>query len=191
MTEGIITKFCGKCKKNLPVSGFSKDRRSRDGLQSRCKACSKAWRDANPEYQKAWHEARPEYRKAWRGANPEKVATHDKKWREANPEIRKAADHRRRARIRNAEGDHTAAQIRARTAVHGDSCIYCASTTSLHIDHIKPLAKGGSNWAANLAPACQSCNVSKRDRWGADLLAWVEQNCTVERTRRILSTVLG
>ena len=214
MTDGIITKTCAKCKENLPTSEFYKDKCKRDGLMGKCKACrksyQKAYREANPEkvaeYQKAyreanpekvaeckraWREANPEYQEAWREANPEKIAGYEKAYREANPEVYKAANHRRRARKRNAEGTHSAAQIRARVAVYGDLCIYCASTKDLHIDHIKPLSKGGSNWPANLAPACAKCNLSKQDKWGSDLLRWIKQNCTVERTSRILSTLLG
>jgi hypothetical protein len=32
-------------------------------------------------------------------------------------------------------------------------------------DHVKPLARGGSNWPANLRPACKSCNSRKGARW--------------------------
>lgn len=35
----MSTKTCGKCREVRPVSEFSRDRSSRDGLQSRCKAC--------------------------------------------------------------------------------------------------------------------------------------------------------
>lgn len=35
---------------------------------------------------------------------------------------------------------------------------------SLEIDHIIPLAKGGTNHLANLTPACRQCNNAKRDR---------------------------
>lgn len=29
----------------------------------------------------------------------------------------------------------------------------------------KPLAEGGSNWPANLRPACRHCNAVKKDAW--------------------------
>jgi 5-methylcytosine-specific restriction enzyme A len=35
---------------------------------------------------------------------------------------------------------------------------------SLHIDHIIPLAKGGTNDLSNLHTLCQQCNLSKSDR---------------------------
>ncbi|MFG1833848.1 HNH endonuclease [Micromonospora chersina] len=33
------------------------------------------------------------------------------------------------------------------------------------LDHVKPLAKGGSGWPANLRPACNPCNLRKSARW--------------------------
>jgi len=198
MTEGIITKFCGKCKENLPASAFYKDKSKWDGLASQCKACRKAYKEANreeiAEYDKAYYEANHEKRKEQKRANywvnREREKERSRTYRKANPEIRKAANHRHRARKRNAAGTHNSAQAQARFAVHGDSCIYCASTQDLQVEHLKPLNKGGSNWAANLEPACKSCNISKQDKWGADLLRWVEENCTVERTKKILGFVL-
>lgn len=47
------------------------------------------------------------------------------------------------------------------------SCQYCgesAPSVILHIDHIKPVAKGGSNDIANLITSCKSCNLGKSDR---------------------------
>ena len=37
----------------------------------------------------------------------------------------------------------------------------CASGTKLHVDHIVPVAKGGTNEPGNLTTACIDCNVGK------------------------------
>jgi len=42
----------------------------------------------------------------------------------------------------------------------------CDSTDRLTIDHIIPLAKGGTNERVNLQCLCYSCNIIKRDRLG-------------------------
>lgn len=42
----------------------------------------------------------------------------------------------------------------------GKSCTYCFNKADT-IDHIIPLARGGSNNEGNLAPACRQCNSSK------------------------------
>jgi hypothetical protein len=46
-------------------------------------------------------------------------------------------------------------------------CQYCGATAPevvLHVDHINPVAKGGSNEITNLVTACQPCNLGKKDR---------------------------
>jgi hypothetical protein len=44
-------------------------------------------------------------------------------------------------------------------------CVYCGETEAdLHIDHIVPISRGGTNDESNLATACATCNSSKRDK---------------------------
>lgn len=44
----------------------------------------------------------------------------------------------------------------------GAVCRYCQTTQGpFHIDHIEPLARGGSNRDENLCVACQPCNFAK------------------------------
>jgi hypothetical protein len=71
---------------------------------------------------------------------------------------------RRRRRERMAQGIATAQQIAARVAYYGGLCWMCREPYAA-IDHVKPLSKGGSNWPANLRPACWSCNSRKGARW--------------------------
>jgi len=69
---------------------------------------------------------------------------------------------RRVARERNAPGLHA----RQRTLllriwkIQEKSCIYCFKKADT-VDHIIPLARGGTNQEGNLAPACRQCNSSK------------------------------
>lgn len=44
-------------------------------------------------------------------------------------------------------------------------CAYChRQMQRLEMDHVKPLSKGGTHTAANIVPACKSCNSSKGNR---------------------------
>jgi hypothetical protein len=71
---------------------------------------------------------------------------------------------RRQRRMKLASGIATAQQIAARVAYYGGLCWICREPYEA-IDHVKPLAKGGSNWPANLRPACRPCNSRKGARW--------------------------
>ncbi|QQS53277.1 MAG: HNH endonuclease [Candidatus Competibacteraceae bacterium] len=49
----------------------------------------------------------------------------------------------------------------------GYRCIYCGATgaeTALHIDHKVSVADGGTDEMANLATACERCNLGKGAR---------------------------
>lgn len=50
----------------------------------------------------------------------------------------------------------------------GGICMLCGTVVnedSFHVDHIRPLAKGGNEWdLANLQLACPPCNLSKGGR---------------------------
>lgn len=50
-------------------------------------------------------------------------------------------------------------------------CVYCGATpctTELHIDHVVPRSRGGSDETWNLATACAACNISKTNTMPPD-----------------------
>lgn len=96
----------------------------------------------------------------WRMANRARVALNFKAWAQENPAAVKALRQRRRARKLGAPGWYTAEQLEARVAFYGHRCAYCGGPFE-HVDHVVPLSRGGSNWPANLRPACKACNLSK------------------------------
>jgi 5-methylcytosine-specific restriction endonuclease McrA len=74
---------------------------------------------------------------------------------------------RYRARRKKATGSHSAEQWMARVVFYGWRCAYCKTPLTIKTltkDHIIPLSKRGTDWASNLAPACQSCNARKKNR---------------------------
>lgn len=85
-------------------------------------------------------------------------------YRKAHPEYARLSTYKRKARLKDAPGYCSAAQLRAKGQYHGWRCYLCQTSLTIrtaHMDHRKPLARGGSNWPANLAPACGPCNLSK------------------------------
>lgn len=75
--------------------------------------------------------------------------------------------HTRRARKKASGGTHTAADIAAIAKAQGHRCAYCRADlrkTKRHVDHIMPLALGGSNDKSNIQLTCQPCNLSKGAR---------------------------
>lgn len=96
-------------------------------------------------------------------ANPEKAAMQYAKWSALNPSAVKAKDASRRARLKNAPGSHTKDDINSLIDLQKNKCAICKCgiQKKYHVDHIQPLAKGGSNDKANLQILCKDCNLNK------------------------------
>jgi len=100
----------------------------------------------------------------WHRANRDHTAQVNREWRRANPDKVRVIVRNRKARMRGAEGKHTAADIERLWLVQRSRCACCKSKLakgSAHVDHIVALANGGSNNPANLQLLCRSCNSSK------------------------------
>jgi len=62
----------------------------------------------------------------------------------------------------------TLIQWQWRCELYGNCCAYCHSSLErkAEMDHVIPVAKGGTGWPSNLVPACRSCNARKNTkRW--------------------------
>jgi Type I restriction enzyme R protein N terminus (HSDR_N) len=81
LAESVISKPCtGPCGLTKPLTEFSRDRRSSDGRQSRCKEC-------NATYHAAHAAQRAEYQAKWYAANREKVIDHVKQSQQLRREL--------------------------------------------------------------------------------------------------------
>lgn len=150
-----------------PEKHRQRNRAYREANRERRNAEAKAWRQANPERKREYERANRDRINAQRRArrNPEREAERQRRWNVANRDRKAALQTVRRGRKVNAPGTATPDQIAARWAYYGDKCWMCREAPATATDHVKPLAKGGSNWPANLRPACATCNSKKGSAW--------------------------
>lgn len=117
-------------------------------------------------YYKANRERVVEYQRAYRAANRKRIDERNRIWRKANRDLVVANKQRRRFRKLQAEGTHTAEDVQEQYKRQKGRCFWCGEKVgdTYHVDHIVPLARGGSNWPENLVIACASCNCSRQDK---------------------------
>lgn len=115
----------------------------------------------------------------WALKNKDRVKGYSEKWRKLNPD-KLAENHRnRRAKKRLADGKNTTADVRRIFDAQRGLCANCNSklfksgVKKYHVDHIMPLALGGSNWPSNLQCLCPTCNMKKNAK---DPIAWAQEN---------------
>jgi 5-methylcytosine-specific restriction endonuclease McrA len=102
-------------------------------------------------------------RRDWYQRNAEERRKYALEYQKNNPDTIRANQHKRRARKLAAEGMFTAEDVKSLFAAQGGKCSYCFVKLGkkYHVDHIMPLARGGSNWPENLQICCGPCNISK------------------------------
>ena len=137
------------------------------------------WRAVNPEKAK-------DARRRWIDGNPKKAKEAQRRWITANPEKYHAAQVRRRTRKSNAYvADVTATDIARMKKQSAGLCAapWCNAPLSdgYHIDHIMPLAKGGTHEPGNVQLLCAHCNMTKHAKHPDD---WLKEHgeLPLERT---------
>lgn len=170
------------------ISEYGYKIRAKPEVQERLKK----WREENIEHVREY-QRRPENRKKKRESdkeyyrkvrkNPENVKKERlraKEFRDNNPEVVRKYNqkyytspkgiisytnhnHRRLALIKSPKCDLTNKRIK-QIYKRDKVCVYCSSDKKLELDHIIPLAKGGTCLWINYVLACEKCNRSKSDR---------------------------
>lgn len=175
-------KQCTKCRKSKPCSEFHPDRRKRDGMQSQCRECQKAWKkelylrnaeerraDAKRRYHRspkteAQKTIKKEYDRKYRASNKSKLDEQGRAWKARNHQkvryIKKSYKYRRRAK--ESEGVSWQA-LKDWDQKQKKVCYWCGANCpeDYHIDHYTPLAKGGAHELENLVISCPTCNMNK------------------------------
>lgn len=135
-----------------------RDRKYYQKHHDRARAVRRLYWHANKEQM---HERQRTYAKAHR---PE-LREQSRLYRERHRERMRAIYARRHALERQPGVIRTltAEQWKAIKAAYNFQCAYCGTRTKLTQDHVWPISKGGPHTAANIVPACLSCNAKKRD----------------------------
>ena len=198
--DQITSKACTKCGASKPLAEFSRRSSKKNGLQHRCKSCvcvaAAAWYAANPEKARAANAARrsanPEKARAahaawyaanhkkvraasaaWRAANPEAVRAASAAWSAANPEAKRTHNQNRRARKLAAGGQLPQGLAEKLLKLQRGTCA-CGCKQLLgddyHLDHIMPLALGGSNTDDNIQLLRSRCNQQKNASHPVDFM---------------------
>jgi 5-methylcytosine-specific restriction endonuclease McrA len=164
--DGKPCKRCGGTLRYVAKRGCVTCARAYDKV--RAQRMSPEERQRRREYNAAYRvgrEAEATARtRAWYAANPERSAEYHRAYRVENRARILANIHNRRAIKRAAPGRHTAADVRAIGRRQKWRCAWCGvgCKSAYHVDHVIPLARGGSNWPANLCIACPPCNLRKK-----------------------------
>jgi 5-methylcytosine-specific restriction endonuclease McrA len=158
---------------NLRKSNRDWYARNREAVMAR----TNEWRRNNPEKVKAIAERRrkthsdrvkAEQRKSKQrayAADPQKFIERALAWTKQNPDAYRAIKRRRKARKRGSqEGAHSAQEWQELKARYDYRCLCCGKQEpeiELTVDHVVPVALGGSDHISNIQPLCRSCNSSK------------------------------
>lgn len=139
----------------------------------------KAWAAANPEriaeiqarYRQRNAALRAERFRAYRQANPEKVSEGMKRWRQENKDKCRVYEANRRAQKRG--GSLSPDVVQNLMRLQRGKCACChkdLGKSGYHLDHIMPLAKGGTNTDDNVQLLCPACNLSKHAKHPVDFM---------------------
>lgn len=180
--ENHTLKTCKSCAEEKDASFFYVDRASKDGLQRSCKDCKSAYQKkwfqenkdkVNAYNMKRYYSESPEQRakrKAdalkWNHNNLDKRRKIVAESAARNPETRRQKEHLRRARLRG-NGVFHVSKKEIKTIL-SKPCFLCESKNNIVIDHIIPIAKGGTHSIGNLQPLCDKCNSRKNSKLMAE-----------------------
>lgn len=186
-----LFKVCSKCGEEKAITEFHKGNKYKGGRRAQCKKCAHKqvgnWQKKNPEKAKAtrlkhyWgnvEEIRLSRRRRpadWKPKTKQEIIrkyflSHKHKYKanallykQRHPDRVKAKKVIRHAREKGAKGYASPKAIQARMEMFGNRCWICGGEYDT-VDHVIPISKGGTNWPANLRPACRSCNSRKNSR---------------------------
>ncbi len=143
-TAGIAK--CAKCREWKPIADFVRGQFGRP--HSYCKPCTSLW----------FHERRGTPKDQRKAYVPAYRLTPEQKH-----ENKRAANHRAHQARRAAGPAPHKFDVGRMICMQDDRCTYCQTAlgSKYHIDHMLPIARGGTNALTNLQLLCPKCNMQK------------------------------
>lgn len=188
------TKLCIKCETEKPIDQFYKNKIRKDGHYPYCKECCykdyrKRYEKSEVHQQaivnrKYYDETREEREKAIkrRYSQSEKGKASQRRYSKTEKcratrrryvqslkgkQRWRSYVHARRAKRRDNGGSYTPEEWKALCSLYDYRCLCCGEIfefDDLTVDHVVPIAQGGTSNIENLQPLCLPCNQSKHDR---------------------------
>jgi 5-methylcytosine-specific restriction endonuclease McrA len=124
----------------------------------KARAGMQRWRQAHPEEHREEHRAEGRARYA---RHKDRLKAQIAAYHRAHPDVVRAKREKHRALRKGAEGFFTATEWHDLVIQCEHACAYCGTIGPLEQDHCLPLDRGGTNWIANILPACRVCNARK------------------------------
>lgn len=137
-------------------------------------------RKTNREYELANREVVTERKAAYYQKHREERRAKNIAWYLANPEAVRAQRHTRRAREKGANGVLSKDISIRLMALQKGKCACCHANLAevkQHLDHIVPLAIGGTNADDNVQLLCASCNLRKGAKHPVDFMRQMGRLC--------------
>lgn len=174
-------KRCTMCGSTKPLDEFGPDSRRSDGRKARCRRCLALLGGRPEELARRRERERTPEAKAKRNAHLRRKRAEDQEWRDRQNRIA-AGRYERRAR-----SGITVDEVGDRDNWRCYLCERDVERRVAHVDHIIPVARGGTNVIGNLAITHGACNRRKRDAPVGEL-TWVVRGAA-DRERRALEAI--
>ena len=162
-----------RCMSRTPDGELIHGRAAYQSHGCRCNVCKSAnvaaaqeWQRENNYWSRPDVVARRKERRSTQDARDAEKRRWERYYRENREQLIVAAKAKEVRRKGAPTIPFTVAQLEERLSMF-DGCWMCGCELDgeLHLDHVKPLSKGGWHCLSNLRPSCPSCNLSKGAKW--------------------------
>lgn len=146
-------KECTSCGKEKPLESYYRNKTRKDGRLEECKSC-------------------------WKKRDKDTYKNKDRRKLQI-----KARDANKSAARHGVEGKVTTEQLMELFNERDWTCHYCGiyskGAGEMTLDHVEPMANGGSNTIDNCVPACYACNIAKGTKTVQEFLVSINRGAEV------------